>query len=326
MSLTAPLLPAAQALAAGASEWIVPYADGPADNAWADLQLPHLQALLTALSPRTVVQGSEYDFSPPHERVLARTMGLPDTPGLIPWAALAASNLGQDAAQACAFITPSHWHIGADHVHQSDPAATPLSEEESQQLLALISPWFADDGIALQYLQPDLWLARGDAFENLATASMDRVLNRDVRPWFPDAAQGAVIQRLQSEVQMLLYTHVFNDRRAAQGLQPINAFWVHGSGRLPAPVSTAAGQVACIDDLRTPALQGNVQAWRQAWQQLDGSLIAQLQQRAERGEAVKLTLSGERHAVQWVNAPRGFMDKIKGMFATKRLPNLRDML
>jgi hypothetical protein len=325
MSLTAPLLPAAQALAAGASEWIVPYADGPADNAWDDLQLPHLQALLAALSPSTVVQGSEFDFSPPHERVLARAMGLPDTPGLIPWAALAARNIGQDAAQACAFITPCHWHIGADHVHQSDPAATPLAEEESQQLLALISPWFADDGIALHYLRPDLWLACGDVFENLATASMDRVLNRDVRPWLPDAAQGAVIQRLQSEVQMLLYTHVFNDRRAALGRQPINAFWVHGSGRLPRQPA-AGSQIACIDDLRTPALQGHVQAWRQAWQQLDSSLIAQLQQRAERGPPVRHTLSGERHAVQWSTAPRGLMDRIKGLFAPRRLPNLRGML
>ena len=322
MSLTAPLLPAAQALAAGASEWIVPYADGPAESAWDGLQLPHLQALLAALSPRTVVQGSEFDFSPPHERVLARAMGLHDTPGLIPWAALAA----QETAQACAFITPCHWHIGADHVHQADPAATPLTEEESQQLLALISPWFADDGIVLQYLQPDLWLARGEVFEKLATASMDRVLNRDVRPWFPDATQGAVIQRLQSEVQMLLYTHVFNDRRAALGQQPINAFWVHGTGRLPVPTPAAGGQVACIDDLRTPALQGNVQAWRKAWQQLDGSLIAQLQQRAERGEAIRLTLCGERHAVQWSTASRGLLDKIKGLFAPKRLPNLREML
>jgi hypothetical protein len=325
MSLTAPLLPAAQALAAGASEWIVPYADGPADGAWDDLQLPHLQALLAALSPSAVVQGSEYDFSPPHERVLARAMGLPDTPGLIPWAALAARHTGLDTAQACAFITPCHWHVGADHVHQADPAATPLAEEESQQLLALLSPWFADDGIALRYLRPDLWLACGDVFEKLATASMDRVLNRDVRPWFPDAAQGAVIQRLQSEVQMLLYTHVFNDRRAARGLQPINAFWVHGSGRLPGPPASGS-QVACIDDLRTPALQGHVQAWRQAWQQLDASLIAQLRQRAERGEAVSLTLSGERHAVQWSSTPRNLLHRIKNIFSAKRLPDIGRML
>ena len=76
MSLTAPLLSAAQALAADAPEIIVAYAGGPADipKAWGGLELPHLQALLATMSPSTAVKGDEMDFSPPHERVLARAM------------------------------------------------------------------------------------------------------------------------------------------------------------------------------------------------------------------------------------------------------------
>ncbi|MEG0151420.1 MAG: hypothetical protein RR701_18795, partial [Comamonas sp.] len=153
-----------------------------------------LQALLATLTPTTVVQGDEMDFSPPHERALAHAMQLPDTPGLIPWAALASG----ETTQPCAFITPCHWHITPDQVHQTDPASAPLSEDESRQLLALIAPWFSDDGITLEYLRPDLWLARGAAFKDLATASMDRALGRDVRPWMPNPIQGAIIQRLQS--------------------------------------------------------------------------------------------------------------------------------
>src|SRR5256885_8571265 len=99
--------------------------------------------------------------------------------GLIAWAAWQAG----ETAQACAYVTPCHWHIGADQVHQSDPATTPLSDEESRQLLALLAPWFADDGIVLEYQQPQRWLARGALFDDLATASMDRVIGRDVRPW-----------------------------------------------------------------------------------------------------------------------------------------------
>ena len=322
MSLTAPLVPAAQALAAGASEWIIPYASGPSADAWADLKLPHLQALLTQQPPRTVVQGDEFDFSPPHERLLARALQLPDAPGLIPWAALAA----QDTTQACAFITPCNWHVGADHVLQSDPMAMPLSEDESRQLLALLAPWFKDDGITLEYLQPKLWLARGAAFENLATASIDRALNRDVRPWLPDAKQAAVIQRLQSEVQMLLYTHVFNDNRAALGQVPINAFWLHGSGQLSSLPAAPAKPVACISDLYAPALQGNVAGWRQALQQLDASVFAALQQRAAQGELVKLTLCGESNAVQWQSATPGILQKIKSLFASKSLPDMQSML
>ncbi|MDR0216312.1 MAG: phosphoglycerate mutase [Comamonas sp.] len=323
MSLTAPLLPAAQVLAADASEIIVAYASGPADipKAWEGLQLPHLQALLASLSLTTVVQGDEMDFSPPHERVLARAMQLPDTPGLIPWAAVTAA----DTAQACAFITPCHWHITPDQVHQTDPASAPLGEDESRQLLALMTPWFSDDGITLEYLRPDTWLARGEALRDLATASMDRAIGRDVRPWMPDPIQGAVIQRLQTELQMLLYTNVFNDQRAERGLAPINSFWVHGTGSLQ-QLPAGKTQAICVGDLSQPALQGNVQGWRQAWQALDQSLIATLQQRAAKGEAVKLTLCGERNAVTWQNKPQGLMDKIKSLFGAKPLPDLREML
>ena len=323
MSLTAPLFPAAQALIAGASEIIVAYASGPADipKAWEGLQLPHLQALLAKLSPSTVVQGDEMDFSPPHERVLARAMQLPDTPGLIPWAAVAAG----DTTQACAFISPCHWHITPDQVHQTDPASAPLGEDESRQLLALIAPWFSDDGITLEYLRPDTWLARGEALRNLATASMDRAIGRDVRPWMPDPIQGAIIQRLQTELQMLLYTNVFNDQRAERRLPPINSFWVHGTGDLK-QLPSAAPTAVCVGDLSEAALQGNPQGWREAWKALDQTLIAALQQRADRGEAIQLTLCGERNAVTWQSKPQGMMDKIKSLFGSKPLPDLREML
>ncbi|QXZ09984.1 phosphoglycerate mutase [Comamonas sp. Y33R10-2] len=323
MSLTAPLLPAAHALGASSSEIIVAYASGPADipKAWDGLQLPHLQDLLATLTPTTVVQGDEMDFSPPHELALARAMQLPEQAGLIPWAALAAG----DTTQPCAFITPCHWHVAPDQVHQTDPASAPMSEEESRQLLALVAPWFSDDGITLEYLRPDTWLARGAAFKDLATASMDRALGRDVRPWMPNPIQGAIIQRLQTELQMLLYTNSFNDQRAQRRLPPINSFWVHGTGslvKLPAHLSLAV----CVDDLRQPSLHSDVQSWQKAWQALDNGLIAQLQQRAARGEPIKLTLCGESNAVQWQSQPRGFMDKIMSVFGAKRLPDLREML
>ena len=154
---------------------------------------------------------------------------------------------------------------------------------------------------------------------------MDRALGRDVRPWMPNPIQGAIIQRLQTELQMLLYTNVFNDQRAERRLPPINSFWVHGTGSLPSlPVTKP--QAVCIDNLRHATLQSDVQSWQKAWQELDSGLIADLQQRAAKGEPIKLTLCGERNAVQWQSQPRSFADKIKSLFGTKRLPDLREML
>ncbi|MBO1925701.1 hypothetical protein J4711_13505 [Staphylococcus epidermidis] len=175
-------------------------------------------------------------------------------------------------------------------------------------MLALVAPWFSDDGITLEYLRADLWLARGTAFKDLATASMDRALGRDVRPWIPDPIQGAIIQRLQTELQMLLLHQSLQRPARERRLPPINSFWVHGTGSLPSIPATPA-QAACIDDLRHTTLQGDVQGWQKAWRELDSSLIASLQQRAARGEPIKLTLCGERNAVQWESQPRGLMDK-----------------
>lgn len=332
MPLTAPLVPSSQPPLEETTEWIIPYAGGPSCDAgddaavasvWSGLELPHLRALLGLLQAAPPQTGSDMDFSPPHERALARALGLDDAPGLIAWAAWQAG----DAEQACAYVTPCHWHIGADQVHQGDPAATPLSEDESRQLLALLSPWFADDGITLEYQQPRRWLARGALFDGLATASLDRVIGRDVRPWLPDAQQARALHRLQSEVQMLLYTHVFNDARAARGHTPINAFWVHGAGRLRGGMPTAARPAPqCLDDLRPAALQGDPVAWRSAWQALDAGLIARLLERARAGAPLSLTLCGERHAVTWHQRAPRWHDRFSRLLGPRPLPDLGRML
>lgn len=332
MSLTAPLAPSAAPVADGVSEWIVPYAASPADDAsdeavarWRALQLPHLQQLLARLTPQPPLPGSELDLSPPHERALARALQLPDAPGRIPWAAalLPAETAADDA---WAYITPGHWRIGADQVHQGDPAQTPLSEAESRELLALLAPWFAEDGMELVYEQPQRWIARGAIFEHLATASLDRVIGRDVRPWLPDTQQARTLHRLQSEVQMLLYTHAFNDARAARGQPPINAFWVHGTGRRPAGWTAAAAPAICVQDLRAAALHGDWPAWSTAWQALDAGLLTRLLARAQAGQPTTLTLCGERHAMQWRLRPLGWTQKIKQLVGPKRLPDLPMML
>ena len=96
MLLTAPLVSSTQAPLEETTEWIIPYAGGPSPDAgddaavaaaWGGLELPHLQSLLALMQPAPAQTGTEMDFSPPHERALAHSLGLPDAPGLIAWAA-----------------------------------------------------------------------------------------------------------------------------------------------------------------------------------------------------------------------------------------------
>ena len=314
---------------------LIPYAASTAEGCQQALQglaLPHLDRLLARLSPHTAQTdtGEETSFTPPHERALARALGLPFNDGRTPWAAWHRHQQGQPAhGQAWAFITPCQWHVSTDHITLRDPDSLGLDEAASRVLLAIVAPWFAEDGIALHYDQPTRWLASGALFDGLATASLERVLLRDVRPWMPEprAAQAArTLHRLHSEMQMLLYTHAFNDERAARGLPVVNSFWVHGTGPLPTPAPTPTTVPTVPTTLRDAALREDWRTWATAWAALDSGPVADLLRQSESGAPVQLTLCGERNAQGFHSAPRGLAQRIQGFFRPQRFMDLRNQL
>ncbi len=300
-----------------------------AHQAWDGLQLPHLEKLLKRLTPLPPDVQDEESFSPPHERTLGRALGLGDADGRIAFAELRALTGGlampATAGSGWAFVTPCHWQVRTDHVTLSDPATLELTDDESRAYMALLSPWFEEDGITLVYDQPTRWLAHGAPLAGVATASLDRVLHRDVRSWLPEDAAAAPLRRLHSEMQMLLYTHALNDAREARGAAPVNAFWMHGTGALPEHFSAAATpQVAHA--LRDSGLREDWAAWRDAFQALDGGAVAQLATREAAGERVQITLCGERSALSWHSAPRSLGQRISSIFRPQRLSPLREQL
>ena len=312
---------------------LIPYAASTAEGCQQALQglaLPHLDRLLARLGPAGTSPGEETSFSPPHERALARALGLPFDDGRTPWAAWHRHQQGQPAhGQAWAFITPCQWHVSTDHITLRDPDSLGLDEAASRVLLGIVAPWFAEDGIALHYDQPTRWLASGALFDGLATASLERVLLRDVRPWMPEprAAQAArTLHRLHSEMQMLLYTHAFNDERAARGLPVVNSFWVHGTGPLPTPAPTPTTVPTVPTTLRAAALREDWRTWATAWAALDSGPVADLLRQSESGAPVQLTLCGERNALGFHSAPRGLAQRIQGFFRPQRFMDLRNQL
>ena len=314
---------------------LIPYAASASEGSQQALQglaLPHLDRLLARLSPHTAHTdtGEETSFSAPHERALAQALGLPVEDGRIPWAAWHRHQQGLPTdGQAWAFVTPCQWHVSTDHITLRDPDSLALDEAASRALLAIVAPWFAEDGITLHYDRPTRWLASGALFVQLATASLERVLQRDVRPWMPDPRTARTLHRLHSEMQMLLYTHAFNDERAARGLPVVNSFWVHGTGSLPKPAPTPATTATAPTvptTLRDAALREDWRAWAAAWAALDAGPVAALLRQAESGAPVQLTLSGERNALGFHSAPRGLAQRIQGFFRPQRFMDVRNKL
>ena len=302
---------------------IVPFASCSGDDwlqAMSSTDLANLSKLLRGMKLVKTDTGQAESLSPPHERILAEANGLTTgADGLIPWAALKAK---AKPNEGWAFITPCHWAMGREHATLTDPATLALNELEAQTLLGAMQPYFATEGITLHYLQPTRWLARGDVFAGLPTASLDRVLGRNVDRWLPASRQ---IKLLQNEMQMLLYTHPINDERAAIGQRSINSFWVSGSGAL-IQVATDHPHTNVTRALTQSAFTNDWAAYAQAWAQLDANDIAQLLAQQHGGKTVRISLCGESNAMTFETAQHGVLTKIKNALSHQQPINLLKQL
>ncbi len=305
---------------------LIPYAmvDTPAcHQAVSTLQLPRLNALLRRLTVSASHLGSGNELSMPHEKALARVMDLSPDDGLIPLAALAlAASGGDPGRQAWAWITPAHWQVATNHIQMHDPARLQLEEAESRALLDAMAPYFAQDGITLDYLTPSRWLASGEVLATLACASLDRAIGADVRPWMPASAD---MRRLQNEMQMLLYTHPVNDARAERRLDGVNSFWISGSGRLGAPVHSDAAPIVA-DGLRDAVLNEDWANWSLAWKEIDDSFCRDLLAGLDAGQPVRLVLCSNRHALEFAPDPGGWMDRLHRRWSRRGLHSFTDKL
>ena len=307
----------------GAATVIVPFA-GVLSEAGRDalqgLHLPRLAALLPlcaapaspdrAQAEPPALDGMEvrvclgpdldpsWTLSPPHEAALAAALGLRVADGQVPLAALRAARAGLPADRAWGRLTPAHWKLGTEQISMLDPAALGLDAGTSAALLDAVRPLFESEGFELHGVAPDCWLAAHPALEDLACASLDRVVGRNVDRWLGSDPRARSVRRLQNEVQMLLHTHPVNAEREERGELPVNSFWLDGCGQLPAGVPAASDptRVRVDDRLRAPALAEDWFAWGRAFGCLDEELFAQILAQDRAGTHFELVLCGERHA------------------------------
>jgi hypothetical protein len=287
---------------------LVPFASASAPECRAllpQLRLPHLEALLADLSLAAVDEGDDHSPSMPHERALATALGIVQANGAafadghIPWAAA----LSQDPTTPQAWFTPCHFQVGMDQVSLLPADQIGLTDADARPLFEALAPFCQEDGITLRYDSATRWHASGEPLRDLACASLDRVSGRALNDWVQAPSFGSpLIKRLQSEAQMLFYTHPANDAREAARQHIINGFWVSGAGVSP-QAANAARAPRMPETLRHAALQADWRAWLAAWTELDATSIRTLHEAAQRGEPVALTLCGERCGRHWHSRP-----------------------
>ena len=272
-----------------------------------DLSLPNLARLLARLVPAVRDEGEASSFSPPHERALAAAWGWRGGDGALPFAARAARGDGIAVGDlAWGLVTPAHWQLGRDHATMIDPAQLGLSEDESRALFAAVRELFESEGFAAAWGDAGRWYIGRDELAGFSTASLDRVIGRNVDGWLGETRSGIgrLVRRLQSEVQLVFHAHPVNEVREERGEPVVNSFWLSGCGRAQA---IAAPEDPVVEaTLRTPLLGGDWAAWAEAWHALDAGPIAQLAV----GEAT-LTLCGERSSARFEARRLGLFDRLR---------------
>ncbi len=298
----------------------------------AEAELPHLRTWL-AQARRVGVQADTVQppllatLSAPHERAWMQAVGWSVQDGCVPWAARAASQQGLhegEATDGWAFISLCNWHVSNGQVTLSDPAHLQIDHAIDTTLFQAVQGFFAEDGIALYPYKPGQWLARSPLFANLPTASLDRVIGRNIDPWLvgshtmaalSPAAQ--LLRRLQNEMQMLLYTHPVNEGRRLS----INSFWVHGTGALPVSAPVGSEPVV-VDVLRESALQQDLSAWLQAWQHIDTHVIAPMLEEVANTRSQRLVLCGEHEFHVYEHVQASLWQRLRQRFAPTALETI----
>ena len=157
----------------------------------------------------------------------------------------------------------------------------------------------------------------------MATASLDRVAGRPLNAWLPLQREAPLLRRVQSELQMLLYSHELNNAREATGALPVNALWLSATG--PVPAAPQDSHTVRVDPrLRRAALHEDWPAWLQAWQALDAEAIQPLLAQGQNGDT--LTLAGERHAVSFHFNKPGLLARLKAGWSSTPPASLLETL
>lgn len=222
---------------------------------------------------------------------------------------------------------PAYLAAERDQVVMQQAPVKPLSDDESQALVAALNQHFADDGLHFLAPRPERWYLRLEQPAAITTQNLHRALGQSIQPLLPAGPEALRWRALLNEIQMLLFSHPINEAREARGAAPVNSIWPWGGGILPgklqapfdqvwanAPLAHGLAQKAgipgnslpqgaghwlreagsgrhllALDTLRAPACYGDPHAWREQLARLEQHWFAPLKQAVQRG-AIELTL------------------------------------
>lgn len=140
-----------------------------------------------------------------------------------------------------------------------------LSLDDAHELGATINEHFVEENWTLEVLAPHHWIIKLEQAPLLTTTPLVALVGQPIGNNLAQGKDGAYWQRIENEIQMLLFAHPLNQQREAQGIFPVNSLWLWGEGRLPQ--TTTAGWNAISG-------QGELMEALKDWCGCDGKTIS----------------------------------------------------
>lgn len=150
---------------------------------------------------------------------------------------------------------PVHLLVDRDQVAMLPRGTLRVSRDEAQALATIFNETYADDGLYLETLQPDVWYLRVPVAWHCRTWDPARVAGWPIAEFMPAGADENPLKKLMNEIQMLFYEQPVNQARERSGQLAINSLWLWGGGTLPEKVGRIPARV--ISDL--PVVRGLTQ-------------------------------------------------------------------
>lgn len=145
---------------------------------------------------------------------------------------------------------PVHLRADPNHLILFDADIIGIDEDEADALLDLLNQSFPNDGIVFKRgRSASRWYVSMPDIAATTTQSPRAMRGQAIEPHLEELRRAGALNRLMTEIQMLLFEAPVNAARESAGKPPINSVWLWGSGAPPARSSSPLGAVVGEDDL-----------------------------------------------------------------------------
>lgn len=129
--------------------------------------------------------------------------------------------------------TPVHLRPDRDHLILLGSEPLAISQQEADELIALLNTSLSDDTWTLYKMTESRWFIRFKNKVKSHTHSINDVVGRSINDYLPCGADKNVLHTLANEFQMVMHSSDVNAARRASGKITVNSVWMWGGGCLP---------------------------------------------------------------------------------------------